>query len=145
MGFLEQKPAYDVLINANSGDVYDVEVVKKDGYNNWVNATKSNGAAPAGSIGQASPASRTAGYGSTTSPKSTYETPEERAKKQIYIVRQSSISNAIAMLSVGSKARPDVKEVIDIASQLESFVFGSSNDATPDTFKDLDTMDDVPY
>ncbi|UOF80634.1 hypothetical protein [Caudoviricetes sp.] len=60
----------------------------------------------------------------TASPKSTYETPEERAKKQVYIVRQSSITNAINLK--GSKAT--VAEILDVAKQFESFVFGEEFD-----------------
>lgn len=58
------------------------------------------------------------------SPKSTYETPEERAKKQVYIVRQSSITNAIALK--GNKA--SVEEIINVAKQFETFVFGGKFD-----------------
>jgi hypothetical protein len=59
-----------------------------------------------------------------TSPKSTYETPEERAKKQIYIVRQSCINYAI--LYKGAKA--NINEIITIAKQFEAHVFGEAFD-----------------
>lgn len=121
--------------------------MKENGYNQWTNATK--GAAPAGGTINSSAAPRS-GTPATTAPKSNYETPEERAKKQVYIVRQSSISSAISALAIGSKAKLDIKEVIDYAKQIEEFVFGNSNNQDVDTlstdgFKDLDTMDDVPF
>jgi hypothetical protein len=132
-----------VLSKASAGETYEITVVKEGQYNNWTNAVKSDGAAS--SVRSAS----TSGVTPTTSPKSTYETPEERAKKQVYIVRQSSLSTAVDLLSVGSKSRPDVKEVIDVASQLEAYVFGNNEvkvgaDAyVPAQPSDLD--DDIPF
>ena len=55
---------------------------------------------------------------------SNYETPQERARKQVYIVRQSSISSAIEM----AKAREPkgttktVEEILKDASRFEEFV-----------------------
>lgn len=151
VGFGEGKAAYDVLLNAQPGDVYEITVVKNGAYNNWTNAVK----ATAGATPVASPAGGTINGASTTArpaytpaTKSTYETPEERAKKQIYIVRQSSISNAIANLSVGAKAPPKGDEVLSLAKSFEEYVFGDVVDVVdkgPEGFKDLDTMDDIPY
>jgi hypothetical protein len=150
MGFLDQKPAYDVLIKANTGEVYEVEVVKSNGYNNWINATKVDGSATTSNTGSIStPAPARSTTTSTPSPKSTFETPEERAKKQVYIVRQSSISSAIDTLSVGSKAKLDPKEVIEVAQVYESFVFGNASADVADPYvpaipSDLDN-DDIPF
>lgn len=149
VGFGSNKPAYDALINAVPGEVYEITTVKENGYNTWTNATKGAAGASAAPTGASSGGSISR-PSATTSPKSTYETPEERAKKQVYIVRQSSISNAIAVLSVGSKTRPDVKEVIDIASQLESYVFGNSYETVggfteADVAKPSDLDDDIPF
>ena len=47
--------------------------------------------------------------------RSNFETPEERAKKQVYIVKQSSISNALVVLSVGAKAPPSAQSILDLA------------------------------
>jgi hypothetical protein len=53
-----------------------------------------------------------------------WETPEERALKQVYIVRQSSIANAIALLAVeGPGITPDVEWVIATAKTFENYVF----------------------
>ena len=56
---------------------------------------------------------------------STYETPEERAKKQVVIIRQSQISNAIAYLT--DHAGPageviSVERVVEVAEAFEKFV-----------------------
>lgn len=69
---------------------------------------------------------------SGTSPKpvgkvigSNYETSEERAKRQVYIVRQSSVATAVEFLKAvspkGAEAR--IEEVIETARKIEAFVF----------------------
>ena len=83
------KDAYLLLKSAKSGDVFYVVCNKNDkGYWQWDQVSR-EAMQP-----KANP-----------SPRSTYETPEERAQKQIYIVRQSSLTNAIALL--GTKAKVD--------------------------------------
>lgn len=127
--------AFSVISTAQPGDIFEVEVSKNDkGYNDWVKVTKDNGDVPS-ETKQAAPGFQRGS--STAQPaRSTYETPEERAKKQIYIVRQSSISAAIATLSVGSKSvKPD--EVVSLARQYEAYVFGTGFDDLPNTDIDL--------
>ena len=122
MSFGAGKASFETVATAVSGDVYDVTVVKNDkGFNDWTAMTK-------GVAGAASPQAPSAPGkpASTGAPvRSTYETPEERAKKQVYIIRQSSLSSAIAALSVGSKAPVKASEAIDYAKQLEAYVFGT--------------------
>lgn len=55
--------------------------------------------------------------------KSTYETAEERAKKQVYIIRQSAINYSIALLSIGAKAPPSTEQVLKVAEEFASWVF----------------------
>lgn len=148
MSFGGNKPSYDVLVNAQPGEVYDIEVIKNaKGYNDWVSAKKSDGTAttPASSA-QPPRAGSASGSTYSASPKSTYETPEERAVKQIYIVRQSNISAAISALSVGAKAPPKVDEILAVAKEFENHVFGSTKapvDKGTEGFKDLES-DDFP-
>lgn len=72
------------------------------------------------------------------SPKSTYETPEERAKKQVYIVRQSSIANALELVTNNpefyKKSKDQVKDVLEIAKQFEGYVFGTELTPVSDNF-----------
>lgn len=146
MGFGAGKPAYDTLLNALAGQVYGVEVKKSDaGYNDWISAKLDDGSAPAPAATPASAAKPVYG-GSTASPKSTYETPEERAKKQVYIVRQSSISNAIDVLSVGAKAAPDVDKVLAVAKEFEKYVFDMQIDVATafNALEDPTVFDDLP-
>jgi hypothetical protein len=148
-----QKGAFQALTVGQTGQVYEVTVVKNDaGFNDWTQITKSDGTATAVSATSPATASnRTAMTTATPAPKSTYETPEERAKKQIYIIRQSSLSNAIDLLSVGAKSQPKVEHVIETARAFEDFVFGTS-DVAATVAKDVtksagieDLAEDVPY
>ena len=98
------------------GDILNVEAVKDDqGYWQWKAVQKSDGTEPVATTKSA----LTSG-GRVTG--SNYETPEERAKRQIYIVRQSSISSAIEMLkSNGNDLK--VENVLETAQQLVDYVF----------------------
>lgn len=72
-----------------------------------------------------------------------YESKEERTKKQELIVRQSSVSNAIQLLSIGAKTAPKVDEVLSVAQQVFDFVYG--NDKKPASVEITEIDDDIPY
>ena len=107
------------------GDVLNVEAVKDDqGYWQWKAVAKSDGSAPVATA----PKPAVSG-GKVTG--SNYETPEERAKRQVYIVRQSSISSAIELLkSNGNDVK--VENVLSVAKELEAYVFGNTSTDTPE-------------
>ena len=67
------------------------------------------------------------GNTANVSPKSTYETPEERARRQVLIVRQSSVSSAIAYAAT-LKSHTPFNEVLKMAEQINAFVFQSEFD-----------------
>lgn len=74
---------------------------------------------------------------------SNYETAEERAKRQQYIVRQSSLTTALGILSVGAKSL-DKQQVITLAEELEQWVFRVDLPKVATTsIEDMD--DDLPY
>jgi hypothetical protein len=102
------------------GDSVNVNMTKDDaGYWQWVSIGEA-GSAPS-TPPQAFTGSKPAQGARVTG--SNYETPEERAKKQVYIVRQSSISSAIDLLkSNGNDVK--VENVLSVAKQLEDYVFG---------------------
>lgn len=108
------KDVFNTLKAAQAGDVYTVSRAKNDkGFWDWTSIA----------AGDAAPAAATGSSGVTTTPaKSTFETADERAKKQVYIVRQSSISAAIATLKTDKK-NPTVEEVINVAREFEAYVF----------------------
>lgn len=143
MPFGAQKAAFDVLANAATGSVFEVTVVKNDaGYNDWTAITQAapGSVAAQGSINGAGNAKATGG--NVTQVKSTYETPEERAKKQVYIIRQSSLSSAISMLTPGSKSPLKVSEVVDIADELFAWVMQSPQDAVKQDLFDVPNDND---
>ena len=130
MPFGAQKAAFDALANAPTGAVFEVTVVKNDaGYNDWTAITQAapGSVAAQGSINGAGNAKATGG--NTVQVKSTYETPEERSKKQVYIIRQSSLSAAIGSLSVGAKSALKASDVIAVAEEYYAWVMQSPEQA----------------
>lgn len=75
--------------------------------------------------------------------KSTYETPEERAKKQVYIVKQSSITAALKYLELTKAKDIGVSDTLEIAQQLTDWVFGTELEAKAKPLSDME--DDVPF
>lgn len=65
---------------------------------------------------------------------STYETAEERKIKQLYIIRQSSITNALTYLSEESDTT--VKDVLKVAQEFVDFVYGNK-------FEDADSLENA--
>lgn len=100
---------------AQKGDNVDVTSVKneKTGYWDWT------------AIGTGEPqvATASAPASSTRVTGSNYETKEERAVKQRYIVRQSSVANAISALAIGAKSTPKSGEIVELAKVFEEYVF----------------------
>ena len=114
------------------GDTVDVNTQKDDnGYWQWVSIG-------ADAIAQAT--SNTSNTKATTRVTgSNYETKEERAQRQVMIVRQSSISSAVTALTAEGKS-PTVAEILGMATEFENFVMGTSS--TPSSIDDL--QDDIP-
>jgi hypothetical protein len=84
MDFANQK-VFDLLKIAQPGEVYEIEVGKNDkGYDTWMSAAKSTAKAP-----EVKPDSPRGSWGA----KNNNETPEERAIKQLYIVRQMHLTS----------------------------------------------------
>lgn len=110
------KEAFAAAAALSPGQVARITIEKQGDYWQWT-AVEVLGATEAAS--KAAPAGRTS---------STYETAEERAKKQVYIVRQSSISNALTYYTmVGGKVKPDA--VLALAAEFEEYVFNGLNQA----------------
>ena len=134
---------YKTLVDAKKGEVYTIEMQKNDkGFWDWIAASIAN-SVNASSAGSPEPTTKASGSTSFTSPKSTYETPEERAKKQVYIVRQSCIAQAVATLAATAKPgekKIQVEDVLQIAGTYEAFVFGV--DVAPPKLADLPTFED---
>lgn len=117
----------------------NVETTQNGKYTNWAKIEPVESA-------ESSTSAATSGYASkpgSTPVRSTYETPEERAQRQLMIVRQSSISNAITFSQMRGQT-PDIEILLEIAQDFVDFVYG--NDGVVDTPQKLENMDDdIPY
>lgn len=116
------------------GQTVEVEVVKNDkGFNEWKSITSASTAG-----GSTAP---TTVVNNTRVSGSNYETKEERAARQVLIVKQSSLSAAVATLTPGAKAALEPERVLALAQQYADWVFETPPDETG-----FDTMsDDIPY
>jgi len=120
---------FKTFADAKQGNVFTVESEKNDkGYWDWISA----------SIGGAMQKSAPSVSGNP-SPKSTYETADERANRQVLIVRQSSLSNAVEFLGLNNKKIPSVQEVVEVAKYFESYVFGKQDTPEKEPFEDLES------
>lgn len=122
----------------NKGDVVDVVTQKDDaGYWQWTGiGTGASTSAPTTSAPQTSLPTRVTG--------SNYETKEERAARQVLIVRQSSLSVAASALAVGAKSAPTAEAIIELAKKLETYVFEEEKEVKPIP-EISDIEDDIPY
>ena len=148
MPFGDSKPVFESLAQAQAGDAYDIITVKNEGtgYWDWTSAKKSDGTASSTATNSAaSTSAERQPAGKVTG--SNYETAEERAKKQVYIVRQSSITAALSFHNGKAKSTDDV---IKTAKEFEQYVFSTGEVEKPAAiainpdhpFKDLE--DDIP-
>ena len=135
MSFGANASAFKTLSDAAAGSQWEVEVVKNaQGYNDWPKVTQGLSDRASPDVPQAATAAKAQIGG-----RSTYETPEERAQRQVFIVRQSSVSAAVSTLSVGAKSvKPE--DVIAVAKLYEGYVFGIQ-DPGPSGFEDLPDFD----
>jgi hypothetical protein len=126
---------FNHIKDLTKGEVVNVTTVKNvKGYWDWT-GIGNEGDAPAAT--QSKPATAQAG-GRVTG--SNYETKEERAARQILIVRQSSLSSAVELVAATSTEPSTVENVIAIAKQFESYVFSKSTGI--DAINELE--DDIP-
>ena len=104
------------LEKAQRGDSINVTSVKneKTGFWDW---TAIGGDEVATSTSAAPQSTNTRVTGSN------YETKEERALRQRYIIRQSSISSAVASLVPGAKSALNAGDVLRLAKEFEDYVF----------------------
>lgn len=117
-----------------TGQTVEVEVGKNDkGYSEWRSVSVSGNSGSGSAQPPAATATRVSG--------SNYETKEERAARQVLIVKQSSLSSAISTLTPGAKAALDANAVLELAQKYADWVFEQPKDASG-----FDTMDnDLPF
>lgn len=117
----------DAIASLKQGDTFTM-IKEKEGAH-WNVKSIINGVVSAPP--QSAPAAVSGGATSASgnsSPKSTYQTAEERAQVQVYIVRQSTLTQAINYLQLSKDFDATPANVIEIAKQFESHVFGNEYD-----------------
>lgn len=129
--------SWNAVAEAKPGETYDVGTEKNGEFVEWVSLQKASAQA-ATSVSPVVQQGQVPKSFSSPAPRSTYETSEERAVKQVYIIRQSSIANAVSALSVGAKVvKPE--DVIALAKRFEEYVLSSGK-----LEKSSGGFDDVP-
>jgi hypothetical protein len=106
---------YKTFSTATVGTNYSVTAEKDDKYWNWVSVSGGGSMNAAPEKSTAEPAAKAYVKGSN------YETTEERAARQTSIIRQSSLSNAIATLKT-DKTVPTRDDVLSLAADYEQWV-----------------------
>jgi hypothetical protein len=118
------------------GDEVIVEITKNDaGYNQWAKIELAGEAEVADKPADGGLKGKSPAY------TSQYETREERQFRQLSIVRQSSLSNAIAILTPGAKTPLLVADVLKTAQELVDFVYDNSEEDLAEANSDFE---DVP-
>lgn len=126
MSFANPK-VFDVVQNAKQGERYDVSVVKDGDYWNWSALKMVTGEQNTPERAQPATGGKVLG--------SNYETADERKLRQLYIIKQSSISNAIEFLKGDENVT--VAEVLNIAQHFVDYVYGTNQ-----TLEEMDS--DIP-
>lgn len=103
------------VTDAEVGSYYEVTTVKEGEFWQWKDVVKKDGPS---ADSQTAEGVKKGGFAGKTK-AGDWETSEERAKKQVYIVRQSSVSNAIAIVGAGS----DLPTVLKTAQGIYDWVF----------------------
>jgi hypothetical protein len=131
---------YSKAAGMQTGEQYEITKEKIGEFWNWTAIVQ---LAPGTAVSAAPTPGQTANASaSPVRSGGNWETPEERAKKQVYIIKQSSLAQAVATLSVGAKAVKK-EEVVDLAQYYTDFVFAEK--ATSLFDMPSDDLDDVPH
>ena len=128
----------------SKGDVIHVSTEKdQNGYWQWTAVGDANTTTDKRDDGTAQGSTQAASSTSSAPTRvsgSNYETKDERAARQVMIVRQSSLSNAVATLAIeGSKATAN--DVISLAKLYEGYVLGQQAEVS--SIDDL--ASDIPF
>ena len=127
------KEVFNTLKNATKGDIFIIERDKnKSGFWDWISihTGEATDMPTAATPQKTSPAVAT---------KGSWETPEERATKQLYIIRQSCLAQAVNTLTVPAKPGTEITSnaVMDLAQEYVDFVCGTGSTQTDDIGEDI--------
>lgn len=119
------KDVFSTLSNAKFGDVFNITRVKNDkNFWDWtaIRPASMGDQSATNVVSSGSPSPANVARAGTPSPsKSTYETAEERAARQVLIVRQSSLGHAVEY-AVANKIK-DEAEILAMATRFSDWVF----------------------
>jgi hypothetical protein len=118
LGF--DKKVYTTFVSAKKGDTFEVTSVKEGDYWVWKDVVPTS----AQGTQTASGGGTKAGSGAGAERSSSYETKEERASRQVLIVKQSSLSNAVASLKTDKGGVVDPNKAIEVAQLYTDWVMG---------------------
>lgn len=133
VSFGDNKPVFDVLTTQALPGVFEIEIDEDSQYKNWVKATPI-----AKQMGQ----SAEVGKAPTASLKSTYETPEERAQRQVYIARQSSLERASEYYQ---ELAPDVVKILELTDIYVTYVMEGLDKALQKLAEGSMTKDELVF
>jgi hypothetical protein len=120
------KEVFNTLKTAQKGSVYTVVREKSaDGFWNWIGIVE-------GEETIETATNQPVKQSTAATVRSSFETPDERAQKQLYIIRQSSLTNAVNTAVAGI----DPAQVKGIADEYIDFVLNGNQQVVDD---------DVPY
>jgi hypothetical protein len=123
MSFTNPQVYKDVTSGKFTGEAVEVSITKNaKGYDEWAAISKVGEGASTTST-PASTNTATGAVGATRVTGSNYETPVERARRQVLIVRQSSLTAALKYLEMQERPVPDTSEVLKIAQEFTDWVF----------------------
>ena len=112
------------LESLEPGDNFTVEMEKKDDFWTWISIKKGI---------EQEEKQKTTTQQSTTTKSTSWETAEERAARQKLIVRQSSLTNAVAFLAIQPGSMPITEvDVIETATTFYNWVFEREVDENAD-------------
>lgn len=118
------------------GDKVNIATEKDDnGYWQWTRVLAE------GEIATVAPA-KSGGGSNTRVTGSNYPTADERAQTQVYIIRQSSLTNAVTTLATTGKAVSS-EDVLALARVYEGHVLGIAPETKADSIEDLSS--DIPF
>lgn len=137
VSFGASKDAFLVLAAARAGQVFDIDTApqeKNPQYNDWVKAVEVAGT------------STTSTSSKVGTPRSNFETPEERAIRQVAIARQSSLERALEYFALVKPKTITSSDVISLADEFVQYVLKGKGD-TPVIQEQIDNLinDDIAY
>lgn len=130
MSFTNPQVYKDVTSGKFTGETVEVNITKNaKGYDEWAAISLAGGTGTTSSPASTSTVSSVAQTTRVTG--SNYETPVERARRQVLIVRQSSLTAALSFLNSPNNNQAEKfsqEDVIALAQEFTDWVFDEGND-----------------